>query len=135
MSYSSRLCMIALLVVLALTQLEFYSPTYAQNEPRTQSPKATPEKGQPSTATAADYSKEAFVIEQLKSLYRFEKDGTGQREMTLRVKVHSEAGMERFGQLIFPYSSANEKLEVDFIRVLKADGTAVSASATNVQDL
>ncbi|MCM3872352.1 MAG: DUF3857 domain-containing protein, partial [Pyrinomonadaceae bacterium] len=134
MAYSLQLCLVGVLAVVPLTQLNANCSTYAQNAVRTQSP-STPEKGQPPSAKAADYSKEAFVIEQLKSLYRFEKDGTGLREMTLRVKVQSEAGMERFGQLVFAYSSANEKLEVDYIRVLKADGTAVSASATNVQDL
>jgi tetratricopeptide (TPR) repeat protein len=135
MPYRSQVCLIALLVVLALAHTKFYSPTLAQSDTRTQSPDAATKTGQASTAKAADYSKEAFVIEDLKSLYRFEKDGTGLRDMILRVKIQSEAGLERFGQLVFPYSSANEKLEVDFVRVLKADGTRVSASANNVQDL
>jgi tetratricopeptide (TPR) repeat protein len=82
-----------------------------------------------------DYSQEAFVVEQFKTLYRYEKDGTGQREMILRVKVQSDAGVQRFGQLIFPYSSANEKLELDSVRVKKADGTVVTAPSTSVQDL
>ncbi len=82
-----------------------------------------------------DYSQEAFVIEQLKTTYRFEKDGTGQRDMNVRVRVQSEAGLERFGQLVFGYSSANEKLDLEFVRVRKADGTAVSASESDVQDL
>ena len=82
-----------------------------------------------------DYSQEAVVVEQLRSAYRFERDGTGQREMSLRVKVQSDAGVERFGQLIFPYSSANEKLDMDFVRVRKADGTVVSAATTDIQDL
>jgi tetratricopeptide (TPR) repeat protein len=137
MPYSLQVCLIVVLVLLPSSLLNPGGSSYAQSAAgtRTQSSRPTPEKAQPSPAKPADYSKEAVVIEHLKSLYRFEKDGTGQREMTLRVKIQSEAGMERFGQLIFSYSSANEKLEVDFIRVLKADGTAVSASAANVQDL
>jgi tetratricopeptide (TPR) repeat protein len=82
-----------------------------------------------------DYSTEAIVIEQLSTAYRFERDGTGRRELTLRAKVQSDAGVERFGQLIFPYSSANEKLEMDFVRVRKADGTVVNASTSDIQDL
>jgi tetratricopeptide (TPR) repeat protein len=82
-----------------------------------------------------DYSQEAVVIEQLATTYRFERDGTGQRELNLRVRVQSDAGVERFGQLIFPYSSANEKLDMDYVRVRKADGTVVNATTSDIQDL
>ncbi len=83
----------------------------------------------------ADYSQEAVVIEQLGTAYTFERDGTGKRELTLRAKVQSDAGVERFGQLIFGYSSANEKLEMDYVRVRKADGTVVNATTSDIQDL
>ena len=96
-------------------------------------------KPQPKPAEAAkqkpDYSQEAVVVEQLSTAYRFERDGTGQRESTLRVKVQSEAGVERFGQLVFGYSSANEKLDMDYVRVRKADGTVVNAAVSDIQDL
>ena len=82
-----------------------------------------------------DYSQEAVVVEQVSTAYRFEPDGTGKRELSLRVKVQSDAGVERFGQVIFGYSSANEKLDMDFVRVRKADGTVVNAAATDIQDL
>ncbi|HEX3187759.1 MAG TPA: DUF3857 domain-containing protein [Pyrinomonadaceae bacterium] len=82
-----------------------------------------------------DYSQEAVVIEQLSTVYRYESDGTGQRELTMRIKIQSDAGVERFGQLVFPYTSANEKLEMDYVRVRKADGSVVSATAADVQDL
>ena len=82
-----------------------------------------------------DYSQEALVIEQLSTSYRFERNGTGQRELSFRAKIQSEAGVERFGQLIFGYSSANERLDMDFVRVRKADGTIVNATASDIQDL
>ena len=87
------------------------------------------------TKQKRDYSQEAVVVEQLRTAYRFERDGTGQRELSLRVKVQSDAGVERFGQLIFAYSAANEKLDMDFVRVRKADGTVVNAATTDIQDL
>lgn len=95
----------------------------------------TPAKPAEAAKQKPDYSGEAVVIEHLSSTYRFERDGTGQREMMLRVKVQSEAGVERFGQLIFPYSSATEKLDMDYVRVRKADGAVVNAAASDVQDL
>lgn len=87
------------------------------------------------TKQKRDYSQEAVVVEQLRTAYRFERDGTGQRELSLRVKVQSDAGVERFGQLIFAYSSGNEKLDMDFVRVRKADGTVVNAATSDIQDL
>lgn len=82
-----------------------------------------------------DYSQEAVVIEDVRTSYRFERDGTGQRDLTLRAKVQSEAGVERLGQLVIGYSSGNEKLDMDYVRVRKADGSVVNAAASDVQDL
>ncbi|MGH9927864.1 MAG: DUF3857 domain-containing protein [Pyrinomonadaceae bacterium] len=93
------------------------------------------QKVAPQAEEAPDYSQEAMVVEQLKMSYRFEKDGTCQRDLRLRVRVQTEAGLERFGQLVFAYSSANENLDVDFLRVRKADGTIISATAGDIQDL
>ena len=97
-------------------------------------PQATQQSGEASKQKP-DYSQEAVVIEQLSTAYRFESDGTGKRELSLRVKVQSDAGVERFGQVILGYSSANEKLDMDFVRVRKADGTIVNAAASDIQDL
>jgi tetratricopeptide (TPR) repeat protein len=105
---------------------------------RAQTPGKTSQTSQQSSGPAQqkpDYSQEAVVVEQLSSAYRFESDGTGQRELSLRVKVQSDAGVDRFGQVIVGYSSASEKLDMDFVRVRKADGTTVNASTSDIQDL
>lgn len=107
------------------------SQTGAQPRPKT----VTTEKAPPQAETAPDYSQEAIVIEQLKMFYRFEADGTGKREQSIRVRVQTEAGVERFGQLVFAYSSANENLDVDFVRVRKASGANINATAADIQDL
>ena len=89
----------------------------------------------PSAATqaAVDHSQESFVIEKLHTSYRFENDGTGRREVHARIKVQSEAGVEQWGQLVVGYSSANERVEIPFVRVLKADGSTVTAPADAVE--
>jgi tetratricopeptide (TPR) repeat protein len=86
-------------------------------------------------AQAPNYSSEAFIIERARATYRFENDGTGRRESFLRVKTQSEAGVQAWGQLVFGYNAANEKLDVQFVRVLKSDGSVVTAPADAVQDL
>lgn len=86
-------------------------------------------------AAKPDYSAEPFILEQYRIVVRFENDGTGTREVTARVRVQSEAGVQRLGQLILGYSSANEKMEIGFVRVRRSDGTTVAAAPDAVQDL
>jgi tetratricopeptide (TPR) repeat protein len=86
-------------------------------------------------APAPDHSQEASVVEKLRYAYRFENDGTGRREVTARIKIQSEAGVEQWGQLVLGYNSANERVEIPYVRVHKADGSTVTAPADAVQDL
>ena len=93
-----------------------------------------PPKPEPATP-ALDHSQESYVVEKMFTSYRFENDGTGSREITARIKVQSEAGVEQWGQLVFGYNSANERVEIPYARVLKLDGSTVTAPADSVQDL
>ena len=130
--------LLTLSFVFTTTVAGFQSATGQTKQATKQKPEEPPPSTQQKPAEPAkktDYSQEAVVVEQIRTAYRFERDGTGQRELNLRVKVQSDAGVERFGQLIFGYSSANEKLDMDFVRVHKADGTVVNAAATDIQDL
>ncbi|MGA7300357.1 MAG: DUF3857 and transglutaminase domain-containing protein, partial [Candidatus Sulfotelmatobacter sp.] len=86
-------------------------------------------------AVKHDYSQEAFVVEQYKSIYRFENDGTGRKETIARIRVQSEAGVQQWGQIQVGYNSANERVEIAYVRVIKADGTVVKAGDDAVQDL
>jgi Flp pilus assembly protein TadD len=81
------------------------------------------------------YSEESFVIEQMHSHYRFEADGTGRKETRARIRVQSEAGVQQWGQLQEGYNSANERVEIPYVRVLKEDGSVVKAGDDAVQDL
>ncbi len=94
---------------------------------------ALPDSPQPDKAH--DYSQESFVIEKLNAHYRFEADGTGRKELIARIRVQSEAGVQQWGQLQFGYNSANERVEIPYVRVIQADGTVVKAGDDAVQDL
>jgi tetratricopeptide (TPR) repeat protein len=82
-----------------------------------------------------DYSQEGFVVEHYRSTYRFESDGTGRKETVARIRVQSEAGVQQWGQIQVGYNSANERLEVAYVRVIKTDGSIVKAGDDAVQDL
>ena len=85
--------------------------------------------------TPADYSQEAFVIQELKSRVRFDNDGTGFREMTIRVQVNSAFGVQQWGQLVIGYSQDNEQVEVPYVRVIKPDKSVINAPLDNMQDM
>src|SRR5260370_11330072 len=98
--------------------------------PTTRSPSVPPVPAKP-----PDHSQESYVVEKLRTAYRFENDGTGRREISARIKIQSEAGVEQWGQLITGYNSANERVEIPYVRVLKANGSTVAAQPDAVQDL
>ena len=89
----------------------------------------------PKTEDKHDYAQESFVVERMHSHYRFEADGTGRKETIARIRVQSEAGVQQWGQLLEGYNSANERVEIPYVRVLKGDGTVVKAGEDAVQDL
>jgi tetratricopeptide (TPR) repeat protein len=84
---------------------------------------------------APDYSQEPFVFEQYLTKVRFENDGTGTKQIQARIRVQSEGGVQALGQLVFGYNSANEKLDIGYVRVRRADGSVVEAGPDSVQDL
>lgn len=109
-----------LLLTLAFSTLQ--SPLNAQSD-------------KPAELAKPDYSQEGFVIERLDSGMRFETDGTGHGQDTVRVRVQSEAGLRSWGQLVFGYNSVNEKIEISYVRVIKPDKSVITAPADAVQDL
>jgi tetratricopeptide (TPR) repeat protein/transglutaminase-like putative cysteine protease len=85
--------------------------------------------------SAAEYSQEPFVIEQYITRARYENDGTGERDVTARIRVQSDAGVRLLGQLAFGYSSANEQMDVRYVRVRKPDGSVVTADRDAISDM
>lgn len=110
------------------------TPAPAKSKKSAKTQATTEAKPAPDTP-AHDYSQEAFVIEQYRSIYRFENDGTGRKETIARVRVQSEAGVQQWGQIQFGYNSANERVEIVYVRVIQKDGSVVKAGDDAVQDL
>jgi len=82
-----------------------------------------------------DYSQEAAVIEQMVTKIAFDNDGKFSREQTSRVRVQTDTGVKEWGLLSFPFQSATQTVEIDYVRVRKADGTTLITPPDNVQDL
>lgn len=89
---------------------------------------------QTNPSAAPDTKGEAAIVEQYLTRVHFENDGTGSREETLAVRIQSEAGIERYGQLVFGYNSGTEKLDVNYVRVRKPGGEVIETPSANAQD-
>ncbi|MGH7745482.1 MAG: DUF3857 domain-containing protein, partial [Candidatus Dormibacteria bacterium] len=77
-------------------------------------------------------SKEAFVIENSISHITFENDGTSTEEGSLRVHILSQAGLQQWGMLNFPYASAESTADIVYVRVDKPDGQVIQTPAENI---
>ena len=110
-------------------------PAFAQQQlapPKTSEPAPLPA---PMQKLAPDYSSEPFVVEKYATRARFENDGTGTRDLTARIKVQSDAGVQQLGELVFGFNSANEQMDVKYVRVVKPDGSSVAASPEAIKEM
>lgn len=98
-------------------------------------PAATAKPGTAQVPALPDYSQEAFVVQHSTQKMRFEDDGTGVVDSEAQIKIISESGVQALGQLKMGYSALNEKLDIDYVRVRKPDGTVITAQESAVQDL
>ena len=82
-----------------------------------------------------DYSKEAFVIANSFTRIVFENDGTGTRETSARIRIQSDAGVQRYSVLTLAYQNSVESMDIDYVRVVKPDASIVLTSPENTQDM
>ena len=81
-----------------------------------------------------NHEDEAAIFDRILNRVHFENDGTSVEETEAVVRIQSEAGVKEFGQLVFGYSSATEKLDIEYVRVRKPDGQVVATPDSTAQD-
>jgi transglutaminase-like putative cysteine protease/Tfp pilus assembly protein PilF len=116
------------LVICSLVSALAFSTAPEARAQASTSPSSAPSSGQKAN------SEEAAVIERILNRVRFENDGTEVSETEAVARIQSQAGVEQFGQLVFGYSSATEKLEVEYVRVRKPDGQVIVTPESTAQD-
>jgi tetratricopeptide (TPR) repeat protein len=89
----------------------------------------------PKAVAANPYANEAVVIERMETTVRMNADGTGERDVHVKVHLQSEGAAQQFGDLTFPYASANETLNIKYVRVTKPDGTVVQTPPTDAIEM
>jgi hypothetical protein len=110
-------------------------PVLAQVDTKKEETKQAEKVASSASAASPDYSKEAYVIEKFQTVIAEQADGTGTREHTAVIRILAEAGVKAFAVLNFTYTSANESVEVDYVRVRKPGGTVVKTPDYNIQDM
>lgn len=98
------------------------------SDPGTAADLSTPDSAEP------DLSQEPAVFERITTIYRFDNDGRGVREVTATIRIQNQGGVQAFGQLLYPYASANEHFELTSLRVLHPDGS-ITQGPRAVQEL
>lgn len=106
-------------------------PVAAQQDEKAKTPLASPTAAE----KAAAYSQQAFVVEKYLTTIHFQNDGTSDREQVTRIRVQTQAGVQAFGVLHFPYDAANQKIDIASVRITKPNGAVTTAGPDSVQDL
>jgi hypothetical protein len=83
---------------------------------------------------AADYPGDDFVYLLDDGVLRFESDGRGTRTYRQIVQILTREGAERWGEQTFNYTAGLEKLAVNWIKVVKPDGTVIADKPTHEQE-
>jgi hypothetical protein len=71
-------------------------------------------------------------FELLNTRYRFENDGTGQKEVTARIRVFTWAGVMQWPELSFDYKPSHERVQILYVRILKKDGRVVNVNTDKI---
>jgi hypothetical protein len=101
-----------------------------------QTPPASPTAPKPTPLVPpTDYPGESVVFDQLTRIYTYASDGTGTREVTGVIEVRNQAGVKALSVLPFDFASSAEHVEIDYVRVRHADGSIVTTSAADAQEV
>jgi tetratricopeptide (TPR) repeat protein len=120
-----------LFIAAANTNAKAQSSTAAsQTAAQRPAAQASPTSGTSSSASSAT----ALTIELYSVKVRFENDGTGVRQIDVRVKANTADGATELKTLSFDYNALNEKASLAFLRVTKPNGSVVNAKPDALAD-
>lgn len=93
------------------------------------------QKTNPSSDGRPDYSAESFVFERLDAVYRYHADGAGEHEISAVLLIQSDAAARQYGVLTVPFAGDNQRVEFDYVRVRKPNGSLVETPVTDAQEM
>lgn len=117
----------------------FPRPAPAQGKPdrSTKTSAVNAEKPQRSAQTkaAAGYPDQDVVIERYDETVKFAPDGSSTRELHVRARAQTDTGVQQLQDLAFTLDQAAEELNVEYLRVLRSDGSVASSAKAPVNEI
>jgi tetratricopeptide (TPR) repeat protein len=83
----------------------------------------------PANGTREKRSQEAIRVVRYVTSVQFQNDGTGERDLSVRMRVETAAGALQLRSLSFNFDSATETMALGYLRVRKPDGSVVKSGA------
>ena len=105
------------------------TPTAASSQ------KAPASAQNPAPPAKPDYPQEPFVEEDYSVKIAFQNDGTSARNIYYRLRIQSDAGVQKYSVITFPYEAATQTVDIDYVRVRKPDNTVVVTPIDAAQDM
>ena len=87
-----------------------------------------------SAKPAPTNSSDALTIEFYSTRVRFNDDGTGERQLEVRIRPGNEQGVQELRTLSFQYNSDFESFGLLYLRVKKAGGTVIEGKPDALKD-
>ena len=84
---------------------------------------------------APSYSGEALVVEKAETLYRYEADGTGEKDIHEKLRLESEAGARQSSVLSLAIASATESPQIESVVVYHPDGSTTETPASDAMTM
>jgi len=84
---------------------------------------------------APSYSGEALVVEKAETLYRYEADGTGEKDIHEKLRLESEAGARQFSVLSLAFASATESPQIESVVVYHPDGSTTETPTSDAMTM
>jgi hypothetical protein len=82
----------------------------------------------------ADYPDQSYVYVLDDGVLRFEADGRSTRTYRQVVQILTQDAVEAWAEQSFSYTARQERLTINWIRVVKPDGTVISAQPSHEQE-
>ena len=82
-----------------------------------------------------DYPEASALVLSVKEEMEISPDNTSLSSIHMLVKILNDRGKENFSEVVLGYDSTYERVELEFARTIKPDGTVVSVGDKNIRDV
>lgn len=83
----------------------------------------------------AEYPDAGAIILFNEETFRILSDYTAVEELHILIKILNDRGKAKYGEVKLGYDSTYEKIEVEYARTIKPDGTIISVGAKHIRDI